>query len=114
MRAQSILLKPREREIVVAIFQSKKCIRGEPVESCKLRYFNSFDFFGHTGFADGLDNAINVWSTAEKSFRRREPSCRARTAMVIAATQQTQIEKELLWQALGPLYATSQPSTPAP
>jgi hypothetical protein len=24
-------------------------IRGEPVESCKLRYFNSFEFFDHTG-----------------------------------------------------------------
>jgi hypothetical protein len=22
--------------------------RGEPVESCKLRYFNSFEFFDHT------------------------------------------------------------------
>jgi hypothetical protein len=31
-------------------FQSEKFIRGEPVESCKLRYFNSFEFFDHTGF----------------------------------------------------------------
>jgi predicted NACHT family NTPase len=26
-------------------------IRGEPVESCKLRYLNSFEFFDHTGNA---------------------------------------------------------------
>jgi hypothetical protein len=37
-------LQPRESEIVDAVFQSEKPIRGEPVESCKLRYFNSFRF----------------------------------------------------------------------
>jgi hypothetical protein len=37
-----------ESEIVDAVFQSEKSIRGEPVESCKLRYFNSFEFFDHT------------------------------------------------------------------
>jgi hypothetical protein len=55
MRAQSILDSPldlqhRESEIVDAVFQPEKSIRGEPVESCKLRYFNSFEFFDHTGF----------------------------------------------------------------
>jgi hypothetical protein len=53
LRAQSILhspnLQPPESEIVDAVFQSEKFIRGEPVESCKLRYFNSFEFFDHTG-----------------------------------------------------------------
>jgi hypothetical protein len=54
MRAQSILdsppnLQTRESEIVDAVFQSEKSIRGEPVESCKLRCFNSFEFFDHTG-----------------------------------------------------------------
>ena len=38
-------LQPHESEIVDAVFQSEKSIRGEPVESCKLRYFNSFEFF---------------------------------------------------------------------
>jgi hypothetical protein len=42
-------LQPRESEIVDAVFQSEKPIRGEPVESFKLRYFNSFEFFDHTG-----------------------------------------------------------------
>jgi hypothetical protein len=41
-------LQPRESEIVDAVFQSEKSIRGEPVESCKLRYFNSFEFFDHS------------------------------------------------------------------
>jgi hypothetical protein len=41
-------LQPRESEIVDAVFQSEKSIRGEPVESCKLRYSNSFEFFDHT------------------------------------------------------------------
>lgn len=41
-------LQPRESEIVDAVLQSEKPIRGEPVESCKLRYFNSFEFFDHT------------------------------------------------------------------
>jgi hypothetical protein len=41
-------LQPRERETVDAVFQSEKSIRAEPVESCKLRYFNSFEFFDHT------------------------------------------------------------------
>jgi hypothetical protein len=55
MRAQSILdsplnLQPRESEIVDAVFQSEKTIRGEPVKSCKLRYFNPFEFFDHTGY----------------------------------------------------------------
>src|SRR6516225_5342908 len=31
-----------------AVFQPEKPFRGEPVESCKLRYFNSFEFFDHT------------------------------------------------------------------
>jgi len=35
-------LPPIESEIVDAVLQSEKSIRGEPVESCKLRYFNSF------------------------------------------------------------------------
>jgi hypothetical protein len=43
-------LQPSESEIVDAVFQSEKSIRGEPVESCKLRYFNSFEFFDHTRF----------------------------------------------------------------
>jgi hypothetical protein len=42
-------LHPIESEIVDAVFQSEKTIRGEPVESCKLRYFNSFEFIDHTG-----------------------------------------------------------------
>jgi hypothetical protein len=42
-------LPPSESEIVDAVFQPEKPIRGEPVESCKLRYFNSFEFFDHTG-----------------------------------------------------------------
>jgi hypothetical protein len=42
-------LPPIESEIVDAVFQSEKFIRGEPVESCKFRYFNSFEFFDHTG-----------------------------------------------------------------
>jgi hypothetical protein len=41
-------LQPSESEIVDAAFQSEKSIRSEPVESCKLRYFNSFEFFDHT------------------------------------------------------------------
>jgi hypothetical protein len=41
-------LHPGESEIVDAVFQSEKPIRGELVESCKLRYFNSFEFFDHT------------------------------------------------------------------
>jgi len=28
-----------------AVFQSEKSIRGEPVESCELRCFKSFEFF---------------------------------------------------------------------
>jgi predicted permease len=31
-----------------AVFQPEKPIRGEPVESCKLRYFNSFEFFDYS------------------------------------------------------------------
>jgi hypothetical protein len=31
-----------------AVFQPEKSIRGEPVESCNLRYFNSFEFFYHS------------------------------------------------------------------
>jgi hypothetical protein len=41
-------LPPIESEIVDAVFQSEKSIRGEPVESCKLLYFNSFEFLDHT------------------------------------------------------------------
>jgi hypothetical protein len=40
---------PSESEIVDAVFQPEKPIRGEPVESCKLRFFNSVEFFDHTG-----------------------------------------------------------------
>ena len=46
--------RPRGSEIVDAVFQSEKSIRGEPVESCKLRYFNSFEFFDHTGSAPAI------------------------------------------------------------
>jgi tetratricopeptide (TPR) repeat protein len=46
-----LVLHPRESEIVDAVFQPEKSIRGEPVESCKLRFFNSFEFFDHTGLA---------------------------------------------------------------
>jgi hypothetical protein len=43
-----LALQRRESEIVDAVFQSEKSIRGEAVESFKLRYFNSFEFFDHT------------------------------------------------------------------
>jgi hypothetical protein len=36
-------LPPIKSEIV-AVFQPEKPIRGEPLQSCKLRYFNSFEF----------------------------------------------------------------------
>jgi hypothetical protein len=42
-------LPPIESEIVDAVLQSEKFIRGEAVESCKSRYFNLFEFFDHTG-----------------------------------------------------------------
>jgi len=29
-----------------------KPVRGEPVESCKLRYFNSFEFLDHRRLAE--------------------------------------------------------------
>jgi hypothetical protein len=51
-------LPPIESEIVDAAFQPEKSIRGEPVESCKLRYFNSFEFFDYTG-GSGI-----IWATA--------------------------------------------------
>jgi hypothetical protein len=52
-------LHPSESEIVDAVFQPEKPIRGEPVESCKLRYFNSFEFFDHTGESPCKQNASN-------------------------------------------------------
>jgi hypothetical protein len=55
-------LHPSESEIVDAVFQSEKPFRGEPVESWKLRYFNSFEFFDHTGAAATVD------ATTIKSF----------------------------------------------
>jgi len=42
-------LPPIESEIVDAVFQSEKSIRGEAVESCNLCYFNSFEFFDYPG-----------------------------------------------------------------
>jgi aspartate/methionine/tyrosine aminotransferase len=45
-------LPPIESEIVDAVFQSEKSIRGELVERWKLRYFNSFEFFDHTGYTE--------------------------------------------------------------
>jgi hypothetical protein len=51
-------LPPIESEIVDAVFQSEKPIRGEHVESCKLRYFNSFEFFDHTGSASARDRVF--------------------------------------------------------
>jgi hypothetical protein len=51
-RAQDILdspsIQPRKGEIADAVSQSQKSIRGEPVESFKLLYFNSFENFDHT------------------------------------------------------------------
>jgi hypothetical protein len=60
---QQLNLQPRESEIVDAVSQSKKSIRGEPVESCKLRYFNSFEFFDHTTgslLRDGHESAARI------------------------------------------------------
>ena len=37
-----------ESEILDPVLQLEKSIRREPVESCKLRYFNPFEFFDHT------------------------------------------------------------------
>ncbi len=41
---------PCESKILDAVIQSKEPIRGEPVESCKCRYFNSFESFDYTRF----------------------------------------------------------------
>ena len=54
-------LQPRESEIVDAVFQLEKSIRGEPVESCKLRYFNSFEFFDHTGLYGAIYIALSTY-----------------------------------------------------
>jgi hypothetical protein len=51
-------LQPRESEIVDAVSQSEKSIRGEPVETCKLRYFKSLEIFDHAGFAAWDQNEI--------------------------------------------------------
>jgi hypothetical protein len=51
-------LHPIESEIVDAVFQPEKPFRGEPVESCKLRYFNSFEFFDHTLATELLVNIV--------------------------------------------------------
>ena len=59
-------LPPIESKIVGADFQSEKSIRGEPVESCKLRYFNSFEFFDHAAYP--------VEIPAEQSFGDRTDS----------------------------------------
>ena len=40
-------MERRHEKISVAL--SEKPIRGEPVESFKLRYFKLFEFFDHTG-----------------------------------------------------------------
>jgi hypothetical protein len=53
-------LPPIESEIVDAVFQSEKSIRGEPVESCKLRYFNSFEFFDHGQSGPGASEFISA------------------------------------------------------
>jgi hypothetical protein len=44
----SLDLHTSESEIVDAVFQPEKPIRGAPVESCKIRHFNSFELFDHT------------------------------------------------------------------
>ena len=43
-------LENLESEIVDAVSESEECIRGKPVENCKLLYFNLFEFLDHTGF----------------------------------------------------------------
>src|ERR1700739_3665189 len=53
-------LQPRESEIVDAVLQSEKSIRGEPVSSCKLRYLNSLDFFDHPAST----NLLSDWTQA--------------------------------------------------
>jgi hypothetical protein len=58
-------LHPIESEIVDAVFQSEKTIRGEPVESCKLRYFNSFEFIDH----GKADSPIDCWSRLLTAWR---------------------------------------------
>ena len=78
MRAQSILLKPRESEIVDAVFQSEKCIRGESVESCKLRYLNSFEFLTIRGF--GVTTLGRIWVTPE-ALGFETPTSRLRTSV---------------------------------
>jgi hypothetical protein len=62
-------LPPIESEIVDAVFQSENSIRGEPVESGKLRYFNSFEFFDHTG-SPSLPTSRKDFVDAEKLTRR--------------------------------------------
>jgi len=53
-------LPPIESEIVDAVLQSEKSIRGEPVESCKLRYFNSFEFFDHGPSGPGASEFVSA------------------------------------------------------
>jgi hypothetical protein len=47
----------RESEIVGVDFGSWKPTEDRPVENCKLRYFNPFEFFDHTG--SGAGSGIN-------------------------------------------------------
>jgi hypothetical protein len=49
----------KESEIVDAVFQPEKSIRGEPVERCKLRYFHSFEFFDHSVLQKHTEKEFN-------------------------------------------------------
>jgi len=51
--------------MVDSVFQSENSIRGEPAQSCKLRYFNSFEFFDHAPQSFGVSTSMAM--VGEKS-----------------------------------------------
>ena len=61
-------------ERIKSFQEVEKSIRGEPVESCKLSCFNSFEFFDYT---EGQSDRVPPLQTIMfSSFTGRTPACR--------------------------------------
>jgi hypothetical protein len=87
-------LQSCESEIVDAVFQSEKSIRGEPVESCKLRYFNSFEFFDHTAYLVAIVAANNRSSCVVINQQESKNLCGSLFAASIFADRRISLQSQ--------------------
>jgi len=105
-------LQPRESEIVDAVLQLEKFIRGEPLESCKLRYFHSFKFLTIRPFVRAVEALGLDWVNLKENQPELLAEAQRLTAGPAPNRQPLDKDELQLWHAPEVYWPRRRPQRP--